>query len=288
MASYIRFDWAMKRLLRNKANHVVLEGFMSVLLKRQIKIKTMLESEGNQENDTQKFNRVDMLAEAENGELYLFEIQNSYEIDYFHRMLFGTSKVITDYLGKGEPYCKIKKVYSVNIVYFSIGQGDGYAYYGNTKFVNMNDSSDYLQFTAAQKEAFGISEVHDIFPEYFIFKVNNFNDYAKSSLQEWISFLKTGEIPDSFTAQGLDEARKILAYDKLDNEARQAYNRYLDTLHFNASVIDSNWREGHIAGRAEGRAEEKLVVARKMLADGMSIELVAKYSGLTPDEISKI
>ena len=139
MANYIRFDWAMKRLLRNKANHVVLEGFMSVLLKRQIKIKTMLESEGNQENDTQKFNRVDMLAEAENGELYLFEIQNSYEIDYFHRMLFGTSKVITDYLGKGEPYSKIKKVYSVNIVYFSIGQGDGYAYYGNTKFVNMND-----------------------------------------------------------------------------------------------------------------------------------------------------
>ena len=284
MANYIRFDWAMKRLLRNKANHVVLEGFMSVLLKRQIKIKTMLESEGNQENDTQKFNRVDMLAEAENGELYLFEIQNSYEIDYFHRMLFGTSKVITDYLGKGEPYSKIKKVYSVNIVYFSIGQGDGYAYYGNTKFVNMNDSTDYLQLTAAQKEAFGISEVHDIFPEYFIFKVNNFNDYAKSSLQEWISFLKTGEIPDSFTAQGLDEARKILDYDKLDNEARQAYNRYLDTLHFNASVIDSNWREGNIAGRAE----EKLAIARNLKASGVDISIIATATGLAPDEISKL
>ena len=29
---YIRFDWAVKRLLRNKANFGVLEGFLTVLL----------------------------------------------------------------------------------------------------------------------------------------------------------------------------------------------------------------------------------------------------------------
>ena len=46
--NYIRFDWAMKRLLRNKANYVVLEGFLSSLLGKNFKIHRFLESESNQ------------------------------------------------------------------------------------------------------------------------------------------------------------------------------------------------------------------------------------------------
>ena len=45
---YIRFDWAVKRLLRNKANFGVLEGFLTVLLGETIRIVEILESEGNQ------------------------------------------------------------------------------------------------------------------------------------------------------------------------------------------------------------------------------------------------
>ena len=45
MASYIRFDWAMKRLLRNKANYAVLEGLMCSLLNEKFKIKRFLDSE---------------------------------------------------------------------------------------------------------------------------------------------------------------------------------------------------------------------------------------------------
>ncbi len=45
--------------------------------------------------------------------------------------------------------------------------------------------------------------VWDIFPEYFLLRVNKFDEEVKEPLQEWISFLKTGEIPKSYTAQGL-------------------------------------------------------------------------------------
>ncbi|MBR2886756.1 MAG: Rpn family recombination-promoting nuclease/putative transposase, partial [Bacteroidales bacterium] len=175
MGNYIRFDWAMKRLLRNKADHVVLEGFLSVIFKRQIKIAKILESEGNQDFEDQKFNRVDFLAEDEQGELMLFEIQNSHELDYFHRMAYGTSKVIADYLSKGEPYRNLKKVYSINIVYFTLGQGKGYAYHGTVNFVNMSDATDVLQLTDGQKKAFHVETVSQIFPEYFLFRVNNFD-----------------------------------------------------------------------------------------------------------------
>lgn len=115
----VRFDWAMKRLLRHKSNFVVLEGFLSSLFEEKITICNILESEGNKEEFTDKFNRVDLLAENSKGELIIVEVQNNRELDYFLRMLYGVSKAVTEYISEGDLYEKIRKVYSVNIVYFT-------------------------------------------------------------------------------------------------------------------------------------------------------------------------
>ncbi|MBM6962196.1 PD-(D/E)XK nuclease family transposase, partial [Bacteroides caecigallinarum] len=88
MGNYIRFDWAMKRLLRDKANFQVLEGLLTTLLNEKITIKNLLESESNQEEEYDKYNRVDMLAENSKGNLILIEVQNNNEYAYFQRMLF--------------------------------------------------------------------------------------------------------------------------------------------------------------------------------------------------------
>ena len=72
MANYIRFDWAMKRLLRDKANFGVIEGLLTSLLNEKITIRHMLESESNQEEEYDKYNRVDILAEDSKGQLILF------------------------------------------------------------------------------------------------------------------------------------------------------------------------------------------------------------------------
>ena len=71
---YIRFDWAMKRLLRNKADFGVLEGLLTTLLNEKITIRRLLESESNQDEEYDKYNRVDMLAEDSKGELILIEV----------------------------------------------------------------------------------------------------------------------------------------------------------------------------------------------------------------------
>jgi predicted transposase/invertase (TIGR01784 family) len=83
----IRFDWAMKRLLRNKTDYVVLEGFLTVLLGENVKISGIGESESNQENADDKFNRVDILVENDAKEIFIIEIQNCRQVDYFSRML---------------------------------------------------------------------------------------------------------------------------------------------------------------------------------------------------------
>ena len=112
---HIRFDWAAKKMLRDKKNFDILEGFLSELLKEDIIIEGLLESEANQEEEGDKFNRVDLYAKNSKGEHIIIEIQNTRELDYLMRMLFGTAKAITDYLPVGSPYSDIKKVIAISI-----------------------------------------------------------------------------------------------------------------------------------------------------------------------------
>ncbi|CAK0774502.1 hypothetical protein CCP4SC76_5880013 [Gammaproteobacteria bacterium] len=118
----MRFDWAIKTLLRDKANFDVLEGFLSALLDEDIIIEQVLEGESNAE-EGRKFNRVDLLVHDCQGRKFIIEVQNEHESDYLERLLFGTSKVIVENLPLGESYRQLVKVISVSILYFNLGVG---------------------------------------------------------------------------------------------------------------------------------------------------------------------
>ena len=72
--------------------------------------------------------------------------------------------------------------------------------------------------------------VSQLYPEYYILKVNGFNQIAKSPLEEWIYYLNTGEIPSSATAPGLEEARERLKLDSMTKDELAAYYRHLDNI----------------------------------------------------------
>lgn len=291
----IRFDWAMKRLLRNKANFSVLEGLLTTLLGEKIVIQKLLESESNQEEEFDKYNRVDMLAEDSRGELVLIEIQNNNEYAYFQRMLFGTSKLVTEYINRGEGYHKVRKVYSVNIVYFSLGHGKDFVYHGKTEFRGIH-TKDILELSPFQKQTFEVDTVSQLYPEYYILKVNDFNRVAKSPLEEWIYYLNTGEIPSTATAPGLDEARKRLKLDSMTKDELSAYYRHLDNIVILRDNINTERAEGRVEGRAEGRAEGReeglkeasLNNARNLKQLGVTVEIISQATGLSQEEIASL
>ena len=135
---YIRFDWAVKRLLRQKANFDVLEGFLTVLLGEEVKIIELLESESNQQSVDDKFNRVDIKAQNSKGEIIIVEIQNTRELYYLERILYGVAKAITEHISLGERYYEVKKIYSISILYFDIGKGNDYLYHGQNSFTGVH------------------------------------------------------------------------------------------------------------------------------------------------------
>lgn len=308
--NYIRFDWAMKRLLRDKANYVVLEGFLASLLGKRFKIHRFLESEGNQEDEEDKYNRVDILAESEDGELCIIEVQNSRELSYFHRMLYGVSKAITEYIGLGKPYEEVRKVYSINIVYFELGQGKDYVYHGKTEFVGLHQPHDTLKLSVRQNEKFFDQKepdvmkrkaAGDLFPEYYVLRVNDFDKVATTPLDEWIEFLKTGNISAKAKAAGLPEARERLRVDALSDKDKQAYYRHMESVRHMKSLFDTSRDEGYeegmdmglakglakglAEGLAKGRSERSKEIAKQMRAMGLTAEQIAQATGLNLDEI---
>ena len=288
---YIRFDWAMKRLLRNKANFAVLEGLITTLLGEKMTIRKLLESESNQEDEFDKQNRVDLLAESSDGELFIIEIQNNNEFAYFQRMLFGTSKLVTEYINRGQGYEKIRKIYSINIVYFNLGMGTDFVYHGKTEFRGIHNN-ELLNLSPFQQQKFEVSEVSQLYPEYYILKVNDFDRWSKVPLDQWIYFLNTGEIPEDASAPGLPEAREKLKLAQMSKAELEAYYKHLDNVVILRDNIITARGEGHLEGLAEGLAKgeatERLRNAQKMKEKGFPITDIAEITGLSTEEIERL
>ena len=305
----ISFDWAIKRLLRSKANFGILEGFLSELLFEDIKIEEILESESNKDTIEDKYNRVDIKVKNSKDEIILVEIQYGRELDYMHRMVYGTSKVITEHMNEGDSYSKVVKVISINIIYFDFGDGDDYIYKGTTEFKGIHNNS-ILKLNAKQEELYKTDRVDKIYPEYYVIKVNNFDENAKDTLDEWIYFLKTEKIKNEFKAKGLDEAKKKLDIMKFDEEERANYERFKKYLHDQASAWESTYVIGKIEGvelgielgieqekaESQKRIEQEKAESRKKIEDitknllvaKVDVEIIMQTTGLSKEEIEQI
>ncbi len=277
--TFISFDWAIKKILRNKENFTVLEGFLSEVLNIDVLIQSLLESESNKENREDKFDRVDILVKTLKGELMLIEIQYDDQIDYFHRMVYGMSKLISEYISEGQKYGEIKKAYSVNIMYFRLGQGKDYIYEYDGKFIGRT-KKDELNPTNYQKTKYGITKVSDIFPKYYILRVGSFKEDIKEPIDEWMYFLKNSEIKDNFNAKGMAQAKHVLKYENMPEADKKAYQRHIENRRIEHSVIET--------AEDKGIRKTFIEVAKQALKEGASIDFISKITKLDTVEIEKL
>jgi hypothetical protein len=154
--------------------------------------------------------------------------------------------------------------------------------------------------------------VHHIFPEYYVIKINNFDDVAKDKLDEWIYFFKNTALPEKYSARGLELMEKALNVNNLPEPDRRDYESHQKSMEVEKNVMNTAKLEGKAEGRAEGRAEglaegkiegkiegiiegrqegeqiakEKMAV--QMFKDGLSLETIAKYTGLSVESIQNL
>lgn len=289
--SYIRFDWAMKHMLRENSNFEILEGLISVLLNDEIKIKEILESESNQDTESDKFNRVDIKAENSKGHIILVEVQLTRQLYYLQRILYGVCKTVTEHMQLGDKYDKVRKVYSISILYCEFGQGDDYVYYGTTAFRGIHTGNELIVNTKED----GVIVQHlprEVFPEYYLLRVNAYDKIPDTHLDEWFTYLKTGRIKEDTVTPGLQRVKEKLRVLSMTPAERRAYERHIDNIMVQNDVLDTAREEGREEGRAEGIAEgimkEKYNSIRMMASFGISASDIAEKYNLTTDEILNI
>lgn len=280
---YIRFDWAAKKILRDKANFCILEGLITVLLQEPVHIIELLESESNQFDASDKFNRVDIKAKNSKDEIIIVEIQLTRELYYLERILYGVAKAITEHIHLGDKYDQVKKVYSISILYFDLGKGEDYVYRGQTVFHGLT-KNDTLQITTKEKDVINMKTPEEVFPEYYLVRVNAFNKIAENHLEEWIHYLKDGDIAEDTTAPGLQEAKRKLEYLAMNKAEKLAYDEHVNAQMIQNDVISTAMKEG----RAEGRAEMAKENARKMKQEGLPLSLISKITGLATAELETL
>ena len=159
----------------------------------------------------------------------------------------------------------------------------------------MHDDS-ILKLNASQQEKFQKKLPHEIFPEYYILKVNNFNDVAKSPLDEWMYLFKHSAIKSDFKAKGIAEAAEVLNEMKMSKEERKAYERHIENLMHSKGIYERHienlmhskgiYETAIFEGFREGRAEGLKEGEKKGLAEGIKklIEVLSEL-GLSEGQI---
>lgn len=285
--NFIRFDWAAKRMLRDKANFGVFEGLITVLLNEPVHIIEILESESNQIKGDSTYGCVVLMAINDRNDKIIVELQTIRELHYLWNLVTNGYKPFPEHISLGDKYDNVKKVYSISILYFDLGQGADYLYHGQTSLIGVH-TKDKLKINSRDKGIITIKTPEEIFPEYFIIRVNEFNKVAKTPLEEWLDYLKSGHIKKDTTAPGLQEAREKLQYMKMSKAERKAYDRHIDNIMVQNDVLDTAKMEGREEEREEGRKEATRATAKNLKAMGLDVDAISKATGLSKEEIAEL
>lgn len=301
----VRFDWAMKHLLRNKANFDIVEGFLCALLNdNDIKVIEILESESNQDSDNDKFNRVDVLVKDKLNRNIIIEIQNTRESDYLYRVLYGASKNIAQSIEIGDEYKNINKVISVNILYFDLGIGDDYLYYGKTEFLGLNTNERIDKNNKKVEKLIPKGAKYnqiEIFPEYYLIQVEKYKNVIGRAIDEWIFWFKNEKIKEGSKSKNIKKVEKKLSILKMSPEERAKYEYFLGRLASERDILETSKEEGRKEGREEGREEtenelkpiieqkdQQIEQNKQTLLNSAEAMLKAGMSALQVKEITKL
>ena len=214
---------------------------------------------------------------------------------------------MTEHIELGQNYDMVKKIYSISILYFDLGHGNDYVYHGQTHFIGVH-TGDELQVSTKERGVIESKSPSEIYPEYYLIRVNEFNKVAITPLEEWVNYLKTGVIRPDTQTPGLAEAREKLQYYNMSLEERHAYEKHIDAIMIQNDVLNTarlegleegrekGRAEGRIEGRAEGRAEglaegerrKQKEVARNLKANGVAIEIIEQATGLSLEDINNL
>ena len=283
MAKYLdpKADLTFKKVFGRHPDLLIslLNALLPLTDEEQIESVEYLSNELVPELYEHKNSIVDVLCQDIRGRQFCVEMQMEWTTSFTQRVLFNASKLYVTQAQKAEHYSDLKPVYSLNLVNDYIERDDPY-YIHNYLIVHDRDSKrviEGLRFTFVELPKF---TPHSLL--------------EKRMAVLWLRFLteiskQTKEVPSELTDNPqISKALKEVEISAFSEEELRAYDKFWDSVRTEKSMIYDSVKKGIEKGRAEGRAEEKLEVAQRLLAMGLSTEQAAQGAGLAIEEVERL
>ena len=283
----VSFDYAIKYLLKDKADYGIVEGFISALLKtkgyKDVKIVALLESESNKEDSKGKRSLADLIVEDEDHHKYIIEIERNVKDSFIHKSLFNSSRLIVDNLAQREDYTQIIKIFHISLLYFPIGTGSGAIYHGKT-IIHEIETKERLSVHIKNQQTGEIFDATDILPEYFYISVPLFNDRLEKEIDDWLHVMKYDQVPKNYHSPYMKQVAEKLTILKMTPAERANYSYYQKKIYSDRDELQAAEARGKVKGKAEGKAE----LIKTMIDRGNSIDIIAQITGLSEQEINEL
>jgi predicted transposase/invertase (TIGR01784 family) len=274
MSKYINpyTDFGFKKLFGEEANKDLLIDFLNQLLPshHQIAELEFRNSEILGEMVHERKAIFDIHCEAKSGEKFIVEMQKA-KVNFFKdRSLFYATLPIREQAKKGDWDFRLTPVYMIAILDFQYDENEERQKF--LRSVNLKDQDgevfyDKLTFKFIQMPLFTKGE-----------------NELESHFDKWIYLLKKLESFDSIP-KILDEPifEKAFEVAELAKMTPQQYEQYQESLLTYIEV-----KEVVKTAEDDGRKKEKIGIAKELKLDGISVEKIIKYTGLSKDEIEEL
>ena len=271
-------DFGFKRIFGTDLNKDLLINFLNSLFNGEEVIKDVkyLNSENVGDVFTERKAIFDVYCENEQGEKFIVEMQNAYQTFFKDRSLFYSTFPIREQAPKGSDwnFC-LKKVYVVALLNFKMSD-------------EAFDTSDTIHTIALMD-----TKTNKVFNAKLMFKyveVGRFDktDEELTSLSDkWMFVLKNlsrlNNRPSSLREKIFSRLFDAAAIARFTPTELREYEDSLKAYRDIKNSLDT----AEAKGRKEGINIANLAIAKRMLSDGMDMELVLKYTGLTEEQIKK-
>ena len=284
-----RVDLAFKKIFGVEENKDLLISLINSIVgaEDQVLEVTLLNPYNPKNFKTDKLSILDIKATNQDGKRFNIEIQISDEADYNKRALYYWAKIYTEQLKVAEDYSKLSKAIGIHILNFtSIPEVKKY----HNVFHITEKETGLLYFKDLELHTIELKKFSDNSDEELadiVLKVKN-------ALDMWLAFLTRNDLliadnlPKELNDPYLKKAINVLSVMNFTPEEREAYEDHLKWLRIEANTIRNYEQRGEIRGKAEGRVERNIEIAKKMLSKNHSISDISDLTGLSPEEISKL
>jgi predicted transposase/invertase (TIGR01784 family) len=278
-----RVDFAFKKLFGSEENKDLLLSLVNAILDPRPPIaEVVLKNPYNlADYKAGKMSILDIKARDEQGRWVNVEIQVNEDSHYDKRALYYWSKLVTEQLSEGRMYQELRKTFSINILDFDLTPGNQFQ--NRYRILNADTCQD--------------DGLHDVFELHYL-ELRRFNkgfDQLTTALDRWAAFLSRAHQLDKRAlppALATDPSivKAVAEVDRMfDEEEREIYDVrmrvVMDEMSRIASAEEKGLSMGQAIGEARGKEQANRDHARRMLAEGLAVELIERVTGLSAAEI---